>query len=56
MVKKIVPIVALLAILGGAYKFVLAKPAAATALPRRRPRATAPWLRKALSATSSRIP
>jgi flagellar FliL protein len=29
MVKKLVPIVALLAVLGGAYKFVLAKPATA---------------------------
>ncbi len=29
MVKKLVPVIALLAILGGAYKFVLAKPAEA---------------------------
>jgi flagellar basal body-associated protein FliL len=33
MVKKLVPVVALLVILGGAYKFVLAKPAA-TAKPK----------------------
>lgn len=33
MVKKIVPVIALLAILGGAYKFVLAKPAAAEKKP-----------------------
>jgi flagellar basal body-associated protein FliL len=33
MVKKLVPVIALLAILGGAYKFVLAKPAAAEKKP-----------------------
>jgi flagellar FliL protein len=33
MVKKIVPIIALLAVLGGAYKFVLAKPADAEKKP-----------------------
>ena len=33
MVKKIVPVIALLAILGGAYKFVLAKPAEAEKKP-----------------------
>ena len=33
MVKKIVPVVALLAVLGGVYKFVLAKPATAKPKP-----------------------
>ena len=33
MVKKIVPLVALLAVLGGVYKFVLAKPAKAEPKP-----------------------
>jgi len=33
MVKKIVPVIALLVILGGAYKFVLAKPAEAEKKP-----------------------
>ena len=34
MVKKIVPVIALLAVLGGVYKFVLAKPAKAEAKPK----------------------
>jgi flagellar basal body-associated protein FliL len=34
MVKKIVPVIALLVILGGAYKFVLAKPSKAEAKPK----------------------
>ena len=33
MVKKIVPVIALLAVLGGVYKFVLAKPAKAEPKP-----------------------
>jgi flagellar basal body-associated protein FliL len=33
MVKKIVPVIALLAVLGGVYKFVIAKPAKATPKP-----------------------
>jgi flagellar basal body-associated protein FliL len=33
MVKKLVPVIALLAVLGGVYKFVLAKPAAAKPKP-----------------------
>ena len=33
MVKKLVPVIALLAVLGGVYKFVLAKPAAAEPKP-----------------------
>ena len=33
MVKKIVPVIALLAVLGGVYKFVLAKPATAEPKP-----------------------
>ena len=33
MVKKIVPVIALLAVLGGVYKFVLAKPSAAAPKP-----------------------
>jgi flagellar basal body-associated protein FliL len=34
MVKKIVPVIALLAVLGGVYKFVLAKPATAAPKPK----------------------
>jgi len=33
MVKKLVPVIALLAVLGGVYKFVLAKPSAAAPKP-----------------------
>ena len=33
MVKKLVPVIALLAVLGGVYKFVLAKPAKAEPKP-----------------------
>jgi flagellar basal body-associated protein FliL len=34
MVKKLVPVIALLAVLGGVYKFVLAKPDASAAKPK----------------------
>src|SRR3954469_9382095 len=34
MVKKLVPVIALLAVLGGVYKFVLAKPAKAEPKPK----------------------
>src|SRR5215207_8841361 len=46
MVKKLVPIIALLAILGGAYKFVLAKPAAAEKKPKPKVHGTVYMLEK----------
>jgi flagellar basal body-associated protein FliL len=46
MVKKIVPVIALLAILGGAYKFVLAKPAEAEKKPEPKVHGTVYMLQK----------
>lgn len=46
MVKKLVPIVALLAVLGGAYKFVLAKPATAKEEPKPKVEGTVYMLQK----------
>ena len=46
MVKKLVPIIALLAVLGGAYKFVLAKPAEAEKKPEPKVHGTVYMLQK----------
>ena len=46
MVKKIVPVIALLAVLGGVYKFVLAKPAKAEEKPKIRVDGTVYMLQK----------
>ncbi|HWK26940.1 MAG TPA: flagellar basal body-associated FliL family protein [Solirubrobacter sp.] len=46
MVKKLAPIIALLAVLGGAYKFVLAKPATAGEAPKPKVEGTVYMLQK----------
>jgi len=46
MVKKIVPVIALLAVLGGVYKFVLAKPAEAKKEPKPKVHGTVYMLEK----------
>jgi flagellar basal body-associated protein FliL len=46
MVKKLVPVIALLAVLGGVYKFVLAKPASAEEKPKPKVHGTVYMLEK----------
>jgi flagellar protein FliL len=46
MVKKLVPVIALLAVLGGVYKFVLAKPASAEEAPKPKVHGTVYMLEK----------
>jgi flagellar basal body-associated protein FliL len=46
MVKKIVPVIALLAVLGGVYKFVIAKPASAEEAPKPKVHGTVYMLEK----------
>jgi flagellar basal body-associated protein FliL len=46
MVKKLVPVIALLAVLGGVYKFVLAKPASADEKPKPKVHGTVYMLEK----------